>query len=124
MKGVLTRNGWQLEKSEVSFAGRVAVAVMNWFSGVPTPKTAITLPVPPGSVVSMAVPTNAWPSPNPDGSQTLFRNTSMLKVVLGVLLKLSQTLVVPPVEVQRVTVGAAWLLLPPLIRAIPKPSLE
>jgi len=60
----------QLENSEVSLFGSVAVAVIDWpeaaFGNV---KEKLAMQLEP--VVTVAVPINVFPSPNPDGSQAL-----------------------------------------------------
>ena len=64
------------------------------------------------------------PSPKPEGSGAALAKNWTVKVALGVLLSVPESVVVPPDEAAAVRVGAAWLLLAPPVSTMPPPVFE
>jgi len=88
------------ENSDVLCSGSVAVAVTNCPTGTVAETTIAFAPVksasPLASVVTVAEPRNASPSPYVDGSQAEFLKNSTVTLVFAVLSRLPSMVNVPP----------------------------
>ena len=72
------------------------------------------------SVVTWVLPRYTWAWPGVAGSTEALRKNSITKAVLAAKpVSCPWMIVVPPLEFTPWSVGAGWLLLPPLTRAMP-----
>src|SRR5262245_14248897 len=106
--------------SDVLFVVRLVavaeIAVPNaaWYANVPVLDTA-----PVASVVTKTKPRKVLPSPNPDESAVGLANSSIRKVVFGVLTRVKLTVMdVPPTIVAEVTVGKFCRVFAPLSASV------
>src|SRR4051794_30299209 len=94
------------ENSDVLPAASVAVAVTTRPVATPTGKLTENAALPLPSVLTAVKPRKVWPSPKPDGSAaSLAKNSSRKPVVLGVLLNVPATVVLPPALTAEVITG-------------------
>src|SRR3954454_21711986 len=95
--------GTHAENSDVLFVvALVAVAVMKSLA-VAGPNVASKVARPASFVVTRTDPRNDSPSPNPDGSQAVFLNTSSANPVRGVLVSEPRTRVACPASTDSMT---------------------
>ena len=117
-------SGRHAEKAEVLLFASVAVAVTTWLAASVADNVTLKVDLPLASVEAGVEPRKFCPSPAPEGSHASLAKNCIVKVVFGVLASVPKTLVEPPELEAAVNTGAVWVLLPLLLRRMPRLRFE